>query len=359
MSPAVKVVFDSPHRKSVPKISNLKEKTQIRRDNNLELNLLRQTTSYLLSRGKLAGLEHADKAKVLTQILKKVHIERQKKRSDSKELKIFGEHNLSQTSSIIAKAIDAQKKGYFNSYLLSDGSSNDTKQLPISYIGYPNFTVHPLEYLRLILGSRQYCVTTHSALKTYRRKPSQLQIASYGKNTIGTIRTSDHNLLDKMISFGISPNPCNRFGESLLHMACRKSEVDIVRTMHKHGCDTRITDDFGRMPLHDACWTTEPSFQCVQIILEGDGNLFLAEDARGSTPLIYAPMPTWGKWAEFLDSVKDIYWPTDNNKQLLKEKWIREVDPAVKVDIEIAKRIADGSLDLEEFLRKVEIKMER
>ena len=96
-----------------------------------------------------------------------------------------------------------------------------------------------------------------------------------------------------MISLGISLNPCNSFGESLLHMACCKCDVNIVRTMHTHVCDTHITDDFGCMPLHDACWTTEPSFQCVQIMLEGDGNLFLVEDARGSTPLMYAPLSTW------------------------------------------------------------------
>jgi len=273
---------------------------------------------------------------------------------------MFSEHNLSQTNNVIVKALDAQNKDDFNSYPLSDASSKDTKRLPISYTGYPNFTIHPLEYLRMILGSRKYCLSTHSAIKTYRRKPSELQIASYGKNTIGTIRTSNYNLLDNMISFGISPNPCNSFGESLLHKACRKCDVDIVRTMHRHGCDTRITDDFGRMPLHDACWTTEPSFQCVQIILEGDGNLFLAEDARGSTPLMYAPMSTWGKWAEFLDSVKDLYWPADHNMQVSKQKWIREVDPAVKVDVEIAKKIADGSVDLEEFLRRVkEMKIAR
>ena len=57
----------------------------------------------------------------------------------------------------------------------------------------------------------------------------------------------------------------------------------------------------------------------------------MAEDARGSTPLMYAPILTWGKWAEHLNTAKDIYWPANQNMQGLREKQIREINLTVKL----------------------------
>jgi hypothetical protein len=44
---------------------------------------------------------------------------------------------------------------------------------------------------------------------------------------------------------------CNRFGESVLHMACRRGATPMVAfLMADCGLQVNISDDFGRTPLH-------------------------------------------------------------------------------------------------------------
>ena len=47
---------------------------------------------------------------------------------------------------------------------------------------------------------------------------------------------------------------CNRFSESIVHIACRRSDYEVVEYIVKNGGDCCIVDDYGRTPLHDACW---------------------------------------------------------------------------------------------------------
>ena len=97
-------------------------------------------------------------------------------------------------------------------------------------------------------------------------------------------------------------NACNRFGESLLHMACRRSDVQVVEFLVKVAkVDITVRDDFGRTILHDACWTTIPNIQVVQILLEVVSPTFLlAPDVRGHTPFHYARREHWSVWCNFL-----------------------------------------------------------
>ena len=47
----------------------------------------------------------------------------------------------------------------------------------------------------------------------------------------------------------------NRFGESLLNIACRRGFEDIVAyLLEQESVSVRHCDDCGRTPLHDACW---------------------------------------------------------------------------------------------------------
>merc|ERR1712183_78962 len=64
-------------------------------------------------------------------------------------------------------------------------------------------------------------------------------------------------------SEGQTPPPfrcANRFGESLLHLACRRGRTDMVRFLVvEMGSPPRdvleTMDDCHKTPLHDACWT--------------------------------------------------------------------------------------------------------
>lgn len=74
------------------------------------------------------------------------------------------------------------------------------------------------------------------------------------------------------------------------------------------GLSVNISDDFGRTPLHDACWTATPSFEVVKIILEINRYMVILCDARKSLPLSYIHEDHWGSWCEFIMQHKDKYW---------------------------------------------------
>jgi Ankyrin repeats (3 copies) len=122
---------------------------------------------------------------------------------------------------------------------------------------------------------------------------------------------------------GVSPNPCNSYGESLLHMVCRRGDDDLLKIMLDVGSSVQVADDYGRTPLHDACWAATPSFATVELIANLDITLFHMTDSRGAVPLSYVRREHWPEWIEFLESKKDTWWPP-----------VRGVDqPSVLVDV--------------------------
>jgi hypothetical protein len=64
--------------------------------------------------------------------------------------------------------------------------------------------------------------------------------------------------------------------------------------------NVRVRDDYGRTPLHDACWHPEPQLEICGWIIEQDPSLFLVADKRGFSPFQYARPNDWPVWREFL-----------------------------------------------------------
>jgi hypothetical protein len=108
---------------------------------------------------------------------------------------------------------------------------------------------------------------------------------------------------------------CNKFSESIVHTACRRCDSDVVEYILSNGGDSGITDDYGKTPLHDACWRLEPDFNIVRLLLDRNIELLRMLDKRGFSPLQYVREEHWGQWREFILSVKDTYWP-------VKELWL-------------------------------------
>ena len=125
---------------------------------------------------------------------------------------------------------------------------------------------------------------------------------------IQAVRRSDPTLLKRMLDVGLSSNPCNQFGESIVHMVCRRGDYSLLKVFTDNGCSVQVSDDFGRTPLHDACWTTKPCFKSIELILAQDLRLLNIVDCRGSTPLSYVKRENWGEWIEFFERKKDLYW---------------------------------------------------
>jgi len=171
----------------------------------------------------------------------------------------------------------------------------------------------PQDYLNELLRSRGYSTQTYPSLSNgYFSKPSPLQIASYGIELIKAVNKSDSVLLERFLRLGLSPNACNKFGESLLHSACRKASKSCLKTLMEYNCSVQICDDCGRTPLHDVCWTTEPCFESATMLLDADHRMIFMTDRLGVQPFAYIPKENWAKWIEFLDRKKDIYWATRN-----------------------------------------------
>lgn len=162
-----------------------------------------------------------------------------------------------------------------------------------------------------MIRSRGYSTKRFKTLQTaYYNKPTPLQQASHDVHMISLIRRADLDALDELLSSGIiSPNPCNKFGESLIHMICRRGEHEALQVFLHHHCSLQVADDYGRTPLHDACWAAQPAFSTVQLILDGDPRLLHMSDSRGAVPLSYVRQEHWETWIQFLEAKKDVYWP--------------------------------------------------
>ncbi len=161
-----------------------------------------------------------------------------------------------------------------------------------------------------MLKSRGYSDQHYCSLEGgYYCKPTDLQKASYGMKLIQAVRTSDTKLLRKLLSAGLSPNPCNAFGESIIHMVCRRGDVALLKIFLENGCSVQVSDDFGRTPLHDACWTASPCFESVELILNQDKRLLHIVDCRGSAPLSYVKQENWSQWINFFEQRKHVWWP--------------------------------------------------
>merc|ERR1712232_134739 len=113
-----------------------------------------------------------------------------------------------------------------------------------------------------------------------------------------------------MGSSGISPNPCNKYGESLVHTICRRCKPETLQVLLDAGTSLQVCDDYGLTPLHYACWRSEPCFKLIDIIASKDLNLFHMKDKRGDVPLSYIIKEHWNQWNKFLESKLDIWWPS-------------------------------------------------
>lgn len=155
------------------------------------------------------------------------------------------------------------------------------------------------------------------SLKNYFLEYSPDQIAAYDNAIVGAVRASDLGVLRRLFLDGKTMQCSNKFGESIVHMACRKGSLSIIHfLLEEADVSLRVRDDFGRTPLHDACWASEPCFEAIEMLIRKEPDLLLLADKRGSTPLSYVRTDKWGTWCEFLRSTQALLPP----KILIKAK---------------------------------------
>ncbi len=91
-------------------------------------------------------------------------------------------------------------------------------------------------------------------------------------------------------------------------MICRRADFELLKLFVEYGCSLQVCDDFGRTPLHDACWTSKPNFEIIDMILTKDRRLMNIVDCRGSSPLSYVKREHWNDWVQFFERVKEKFW---------------------------------------------------
>lgn len=211
-------------------------------------------------------------------------------------------------------------------------------------------TSSPQTNYQNILNSRSCDSTCFDSISKYFSKPSQLQKASFGTAITKTINARDCKLFRKLLSCGLSPNPSNQFGDSILNTVCRRGHEDLFSVMIDCDASVLTSDQFGRTPLHFACWSSKVNFTMVEKILSFDVNILRAKDKVGKTPLDYISVDKWDVWNQFLNSKKDVYWPCDNTNTCDISVSTPDVtnssslpDPKNALSIEEAQLVSSGS----------------
>jgi ankyrin repeat protein len=175
-----------------------------------------------------------------------------------------------------------------------------------------NKVISPYQFVREMYIANGLTIKENNAeFSALFSKPTDTQIAAYCLDTIKAVaRSADIDELRRLLASGVSFDCCNRYGESLISMVCRRGNTEIVRFLMKEAnVSLFICDDFGRTVLHDACWTVEPVFDLIELLLEEVPDFIFVKDVRGHTPFDYFRKEHWAKWTSFLQERKHLLYP--------------------------------------------------
>lgn len=178
--------------------------------------------------------------------------------------------------------------------------------------------ISPDQFLVKLLEHRVYDTSMIPSIeKVSFRAPDDKKVADYSVELLDAVRNSDLDTLRRKDSQGISMSACNKFSESIVHLAARRSNFKTLEFLLNHGGEVLLVDDYGRNPLHDACWRPDPRFDIASLLLDRDITLLRRLDVRGYSPLHYVCKRHWLHWCAFLFYQKDKYWPDLKSLQKL------------------------------------------
>lgn len=197
-----------------------------------------------------------------------------------------------------------------------DASVSKVKQYQFVYetLGLNRYShsskVNAEEFLKNLLRQRGYPSVKSPAINSeYKRPIRPIEMESYTKSLIVAIGDNDFSKLIDIYKEQHHLLACNRFGESTLHLAARKSSHRVVRFILEVEDSPIMIDDYGRSALTDAMWAVTPSFAVIELLMSKYPELISLVDVRGFTPLSYVRQEHVFKVCLFLYSKRDQYWP--------------------------------------------------
>lgn len=148
-----------------------------------------------------------------------------------------------------------------------------------------------------------------SSLESF-KKPTEEMLNTYTSELLAMVRKNMIKELRELHGNNALVNSCNQYGESLLHLSCRRSYTELTNFLVKEvNADLNIRDDYFRTPLHDACWTPTPNFELVDMLIREAPEHLVLEDVRGFTPFDYVRKDHWKQWLRFLWERRDLLRP--------------------------------------------------
>jgi hypothetical protein len=230
---------------------------------------------------------------------------------------LLNQVRLSDAGNLAMRRNSSSIVGLSNKYSKDDDAKEQESKTEVSHIQGDSMATgsntnnqeikDPTVVFNEILTSAGYGQTPrvfkHDEVQNFFQGITATRLSSYSKDIIGAVKTGDLNFL-RMSHFELKRNMscCNRFGESILHTACRHSQIDVVRFLvNEAKVDLRVCDDFGRTPCHDAAWQAEPNMELVELIVTEQPDLLLIADKRGFTPLQYVRKAQWPAWVQMLE----------------------------------------------------------
>jgi hypothetical protein len=139
--------------------------------------------------------------------------------------------------------------------------------------------------------------------ESYFRKYRDEHLEAYTHDKVNAVQANDVARLRSLLASGHLMQASNRFGESILHISCRRGHTDVVGFfLNEARVSPRVKDDMGRTPMHDACWHSGPPNHDIMKMLIGVApEMLLSRDKRGHSPFDYARREHWANWISFLN----------------------------------------------------------
>lgn len=158
----------------------------------------------------------------------------------------------------------------------------------------------PSRYILSIFAERKRIRATHAAC--HKVAPSVERQQAYTNDAVRAIRSNNVPRLREMLEDGLSFDACNSNGETLLHLACRRSKMETIQFLIEEALvPVNVTDSMGRTPLHDVCWRPRPDVKLMAFLIRCVGpDMIIAEDMRGHNCFDYCRKGDWSEWTTFL-----------------------------------------------------------
>jgi len=197
-----------------------------------------------------------------------------------------------------------------------DEDEDEDYYSPQSKSSYPElkseFSLSPDDHMKSLLISQGIVTKASPSLefKDFFLEIADKNILAYEKDVVDAFRSENFEKIKTFHKEGKLLQCCNKFGESVVHLACRMGCYDILSFLvSEANVSIRVRDDWGRTALHDACWSKNPNFDLIKLLLNECPDLLLMKDGRGFTPLDYIPQILWGEWCKFLEENEDMLKP--------------------------------------------------